>query len=59
MNFQLELNEAQFILNVLAQLPTQSNAYPLWVKLSQQYQAQQPAPEAPAADPAPAVVPGA
>ena len=41
MNYEVEINEAQFILNVLAQLPTQSNAYPLWVKLSQQYQAQE------------------
>lgn len=48
MQFDLEINEAQFILNVLAQLPTQSNAHPLWVKLSQQYQAQEQKPEEPA-----------
>ena len=48
MNFEVETNEAQFIVSVLAQLPTQSNAHPLWVKLSQQYQAQEQKPEEPA-----------
>ena len=42
MNFNVEPNEAAFIVQVMGQLPTQSNAHPLWVKLSQQLQEQQP-----------------
>jgi len=42
MNFTVEPNEAAFIVQVMGQLPTQSNAHPLWVKLSQQLQAQEP-----------------
>jgi hypothetical protein len=41
MNFTVEPNEAAFILQVIGNLPTQSNAHPLWVKLSQQLQEQQ------------------
>jgi hypothetical protein len=39
--FELEPNEAVFVVQVLGQLPTQSNAHPLWQKLAQQLQAQQ------------------
>ena len=46
MNFQLEQNEATFILDVLGNLPTQSNAHPLWQKLIAQFnEQQQPKPE--------------
>ena len=41
MNFTVEPNEAAFIVQVIGNLPTQSNAHPLWVKLSQQLQEQQ------------------
>ena len=41
MNFNVEPNEAAFIVQVIGNLPTQSNAHPLWVKLSQQLQEQQ------------------
>ena len=46
---EVEANEAQFLLQVLGQLPTQSGAYPLLQKLIQQVQAQmpQPAPQEP------------
>lgn len=40
--FELEPNEAVFVVQVLGQLPTQSNAHPLWQKLAQQLQQQQP-----------------
>ena len=40
--FTLEDNEAAFVLQVLSELPTRSNAFPLWVKLSEQAQAQAP-----------------
>ena len=36
--FTLEENEAQFILQAIGQLPTQSGAFPLLQKLQQQYQ---------------------
>ena len=36
MNLNLETNEVQFILNVLGQLPTSSNAYVLWKKIEEQ-----------------------
>lgn len=36
MVFNLELNEAQFIGQVLGGLPTQSNAFPLYQKWMQQ-----------------------
>ena len=35
--FTLEDNEAEFVLHVIGQLPTQSGAYPLLQKLQQQY----------------------
>ena len=35
--FTLEDNEADFVLHVIGQLPTQSGAYPLLQKLQQQY----------------------
>jgi hypothetical protein len=40
MNFNLEPNEAAFIIRVLGQLPTDSGAFPIHVKLAQQYHAQ-------------------
>ena len=43
--FELEDNEAIFIVQVLGQLPTQSNAHPLWLKLQGQAQGQLPSPE--------------
>ena len=49
MNLNLETNEVQFILNVLGQLPTSSNAYVLWKKIEEQAVAQLPK-EAPAAE---------
>lgn len=42
MNLNLETNEVQFILNVLGQLPTSSNAYLLWKKIEEQAIAQVP-----------------
>ena len=42
MNLNLETNEVQFILNVLGQLPTSSNAYVLWKKIEEQAEAQLP-----------------
>jgi hypothetical protein len=41
MIFNLEPNEAAFIVRVLGQLPTESGAYPLHVKLVQQYKEQE------------------
>ena len=43
--FELEQNEAAFIAQVIGNLPTQSGALPLWQKLMQQIQEQQPKPE--------------
>lgn len=40
MIFTLEPNEAAFIVRVLGQLPTESGAYPLHVKLVQQFKEQ-------------------
>lgn len=40
MTFELDQNEAQFIVNVIGNLPTQSNAYALWQKLVAQYNEQ-------------------
>lgn len=40
--FELQQNEAEFIVAVLGQLPTQSNAHSLWVKLTEQYKEQAP-----------------
>jgi hypothetical protein len=49
MKLDVEPNEAQFLLQVLGQLPTQSGAFPLLQKLAQQVQSQtpQPAPQEP------------
>ena len=41
MTFTLDTNEAAFIIRVLGQLPTESNAFPLHQKLVAQFQAQQ------------------
>ena len=41
MNFNLEQNEAAFIIRVIGNLPTESGAFPLHQKLVQQYQAQE------------------
>jgi hypothetical protein len=49
MKLELDVNEVQFILNVLGQLPTSSNAYVLWKKIEEQAIAQVPK-EAPAAE---------
>lgn len=35
--FELDQNEAAFIVQAIGNLPTQSNAHPLWAKLVQQY----------------------
>ena len=40
MIFTLEPNEAAFIVRVLGQLPTESGAYPLHVKIVQQFKEQ-------------------
>jgi len=46
MKFELDQNEAEFIVRVIGNLPTQSNAYPLWQKLAQQFNEQtSPKPE--------------
>ena len=45
--FTLEDNEAQFVVQVLGQLPTQSGAYPLFQKIAEQYKAQEPQESAP------------
>jgi hypothetical protein len=37
MTFDLDTNEAAFIVRVLGQLPTESGAYPLHQKLVEQY----------------------
>jgi hypothetical protein len=41
MTFNLEINEAAFIVRVLGQLPTESGAYPLHQKLVQQFKEQE------------------
>lgn len=41
MTFNLEPNEAAFIVRVIGQLPTESNAYPLHQKLVAQFKEQQ------------------
>ncbi len=38
MKLELDANEVQFIMNVLGQLPTSSNAYVLWKKIEEQAQ---------------------
>jgi hypothetical protein len=41
MTFDLEPNEAAFVVRVLGQLPTESGAYPLHQKLVQQFKEQE------------------
>ena len=41
MVFNIEPNEAAFIVRVIGQLPTESGAFPLHQKLVEQYQAQE------------------
>lgn len=41
MIFNVEPNEAAFIVRVIGQLPTESGAYPLHVKLIQQFKEQE------------------
>ena len=43
--FTLEDNEAEFVVKVLGQLPTQSGAFPLFQKLAEQFNAQSSAVE--------------
>lgn len=51
MTFNLEANEAAFIVRVIGQLPTESGAFPLHQKLVAQFKAQEDAPdEAPKAE---------
>ena len=40
MTFNLETNEAAFIVRVIGQLPTESGAFPLHQKLVEQFKAQ-------------------
>ena len=42
MKLELEVNEVQFILNVLGELPSKSGAWPLIVKVKEQAEAQLP-----------------
>ena len=48
----LTLQEAVDVANIIGQLPTQSNAYPLFVKIKGQIEAQAAQPAAQAAEPA-------
>lgn len=41
MTFTLEENEAAFIIRVIGQLPTETGAHPLYVKLVEQFNTQQ------------------
>ena len=50
MNIQFEPNELQFVMSVLADLPTKSNVWPLLRKLEEQIKAQTPAEPAEAAN---------
>ncbi len=45
-NFNLDANEAAFIIRVIGQLPTESGAFPLHQKLVEQFKAQQDKEEA-------------
>lgn len=49
MELKLTADEIGFVLAVLGNLPTQSNAWPLMQKIKTQAEAQQPKPEEPAA----------
>ena len=46
MTFNLDSNEAAFILRVIGQLPTESGVYPLLQKLAAQFKEQKEAPKA-------------
>lgn len=50
MNITFEPNELQFVMSVLADLPTKSNAWPLLRKIEEQVKAQTPAEPAEAAN---------
>lgn len=41
MTFNLDTNEAAFIIRVIGQLPTESGAFPLHQKLVEQFKAQE------------------
>jgi hypothetical protein len=43
MTFNLEINEAAFIVRVIGQLPTESGAFPLHQKLVEQFKEQEQA----------------
>jgi hypothetical protein len=45
LNLTLNVNEVNAIMQVLGQLPTSSNAYPLLMKIKGQAESQLPAPE--------------
>ena len=45
--FTLEDNEAQFVIQVLGQMPTQSGAFPLFQKCADQFNEQTPQEPAP------------
>jgi hypothetical protein len=47
----LTAQEAVDITNIIGQLPTQSNAHPLWLKLRNQVEPQLPKPEEVSSDP--------
>ena len=46
-NFSLELNEVQHLLNLLGNMPTHTGAFPVAVKIKEQAEAQLPKEEAP------------
>ena len=48
LTLKLTVDEANFVLQVLGELPTKSGAFPLVMKLKQQADAQVPKPETPA-----------
>ncbi len=50
LNLSLNVNEVNAILQILGQLPTSSNAYPLLMKIKGQAEAQLPKEEAPKAE---------
>jgi len=47
MNLNFEVNEVQFILNVLGEMPAKSGVWPLIVKVKEQADAQVPKESAP------------
>ena len=46
-NFNLELNEVQHLLNLLGNMPTHTGAFPVAVKIKEQAEAQLPKEESP------------